>query len=86
MAVLTLADNVVPIDLGNHLATIKWLREFADQLEKGEVPKLDFGMLVGFDVGGALITSTLGEPHDYFRAIGLLELSKLRLSDLLMGA
>lgn len=82
---MELVGNVKPLDRGNHLATIAWLRSFADQLEKDEVPRLEFGCLVAYDVGGGLLTSTLGEPGDYFRLLGLLDMGKLRLADILMG-
>lgn len=82
---MELVNKVKDIDKDNHLATIAWLRSFADQLEKGEVPRLQFGCLVAYDVGGGLLTSTLGEPGDYFRLLGLLDLGKVRLADILMG-
>lgn len=83
---MELVQNVKSLDTDNHLATIAFLRDFADKLENGEMPRIDFGCLVGFDVGGGLLTSSLGGPTDYFRLIGLLELSKQRMSDMLMGA
>ncbi len=83
---MELVAALPPPDPGNHLATIAFLRDMADKLERGEMLKIDFGCVVAFDVGGGLLTSAMGGDSDYFRLIGLLELSKQRLSDLLMGA
>jgi hypothetical protein len=77
--------KVARLDPTQHTATIKALRDMADKLETGELQRVEFGVIAWYDAGGGLLTSHLGGSTDYFRVIGLLEMSKARMVDVLMG-
>lgn len=62
------------------------LRGLVERLESGEEAPILLGALVTYGEDGSLTTYAFGPQGDDLKALALLELGKVRITDVLMGA